>query len=252
MKHLKKFNENIDNALENLNSLAIDLVDLLGMELRKQSAYEMDRERNYYNKDISLKISNGWVLEQDVWVINIYDQRNKFIKKEPSKGADCFYHDKIANIMTDAAELGKELLKATEVSIGSFGSQFYIVYFTKSIDKKYNINDMYGAHVIKNITNGFLHTNNMSHHNCLDIYDNSGRIKGMYSLLYYYDNWFYNNPIGVVSMGDTYDVINDIWEKTCDKLNIKNTQRVFKNYKITVPEFLDTIKNYDKTEPIKI
>ncbi len=247
MRYLKKFNESVDNVMENLNGLIIDLVDLYNFELVKGSGSEMV----YAFKNTLLSIKKSWILDQEAWIIEIYDRDNMLlIVDNYAKDIDCFRDKEAGKIMVDAAELGKMLLNSPEVSMGSFKNHFYIVYFSKKIDKKYNIQDMYGAHVIKELTNGFIHSNSLSHRNCFDLYKDN-RIDGMYSLLSYYDNWFYQRPLSVVSKGSSYESLAKIWEETCDRLGIKHFHRVFKNFKITVPEFMDVIKEYDKKEPIK-
>ena len=147
----------------------------------------------------------------------------------------------------DIEELGKIVLKSPCTSSGHFRSnsrnKFSIVFFTKKLGKRFNLDDMFGSDVIKEYKGGFMHSDTIRRHNCFDVYNKDDRMNGMYAILGYRDGWFYEGDLVAVSKGSNYKRFNEIWKDIREKLKIKPYQKIRVNYKITVPEFMDILIN---------
>lgn len=236
MKHLKGFNDEYN--LENLNSLVLDFIDNYQLSI---TSVHMN-QKVYSANGIQLSVGKHYILEQDAYVISI--SGSSLLKYGYSK-ENCFKDVELNNIFKDVEELGKMVLNSPCVASGHFRTnsrnKFSIVFFTKKLDKKFNLDDMYGSDVIKEYKNGFLHSSTTSHPNCFDIYNKDYQIKGMYAILGYYDGWFYEDELVAVSKGSHYGKFNKIWQDTRARLNIKPFQKIRVNYKIAVPEFMDIL-----------
>lgn len=238
MKYLKRFNESSDYNLENLNSLVLDFID--DYQLSLKSEYLM--QKIYAGNGIELSVGKDHILEQDAYVITISGAN--FLNYGYSKES-CFKDEELNKMFKDIEELGKVILKSPCVAYGHFKThgrnKFSIVFFTKNLSKKFNLDDMYGSDIIKEYKGGFMHTDTISHQNCFRVYNKDDRMNGMYAILGYYDGWFYENELVAVAKGSHYNSFNKIWKDTIERLKIIPYRKIRVNYKITVPEFMDIL-----------
>lgn len=236
MKYLRKFNESVNETTQNILELYISIIDKFNLTELYSSDYVV-----FYNKSITLEITRAYLLDQTVQIVRLGTKTNGLY----GEGFDMISDTELASMMKDTSEACYDLLDSKDMFVGSFKNTLEVIFFPEKVNlKKYKDCKFYGSNAIVELDGGFLHSNQISHKNCFDLYHNNGQINGIYSIYGYYGvGWFYNVPITIIVNGEYDKVIGNRWVKVCTEKNIKNMQHIRKNYKVSVTDFMQLLKD---------
>jgi hypothetical protein len=253
MIYLRKFNENV----ENIFYLFLEFIEKYDLEEHPNNT-NTNNIKTFYNRNLSLDIQNCWVFDQNCWQVTLSFHYNgthgmtdrNYLTDFYNKGFDGLKDTNMRYILEEITDSCKKYLKSEEVIIGSYGSELNIIFVNnKSTLKKYNGIDLYGSTAVLEFSGGHINSNIIRHRNCFDIYIGN-QISGMYAIWGYYDNYFYQVPITIISSSlkklDEY--VSEKWIETCDRLKIKNFQKVGNKPKINVIQFMRELKDIDLTK----
>ena len=253
MIYLRKFNENVEDVFY----LFLDFIEKYDLEEFEHNT----NSKRFYNRNLSLEIQNRWVFDQNCWQVTLSFHYNgthgmtdtNYLSNFYNKGFDGLRDTNMKYILEETTESCKKYLKSEEVIIGSYGSKLNIIFVAKkSTLKKYNGIDLYGSTAVLEVNGGRINSNIIRHRNSFNIMTSRNQISGIYAIWGYYDNYFYTLPITRISSSpnklDKY--VSEKWLETCNRLKIKNFQKVGSKPKIDVIQFMRELKDIDLTIPL--
>ena len=208
------------------------------------------------------EISDGWVFgagdKQNCVMIRLTNSTGSsnthMIKNGVYKNFDGITNTEFSQDLQECHQRAIDYLKPVDVIVGSLGEytkDLDIIYFKEKPDfSRCGDVEIYGSNTAIYLDKlGMWLISNSRHSNGFNSYSEDRTKDSVMCFLQGYGdpNWFYHVGEEIIynyrEDSDLHRWIKSEWGKVCEKLNIKDMQKIRSREKITIPEFMTHLKN---------